>query len=374
MKRRATWLLASSWVACARAGAPLPPTEPPVIETVPVASTEPADEEPVTGLVVALADPVPTDVPELAQVGCEVLAADATWISSPPVRVTAEGEPFGSVSVGPAMLQLAQAGPAGGARLAIERDGWVLRARLKPSDVRLAATAPRLRGVVVPKPNAKMNWEGPAQEDVAVALSLSSPIQGVDSQPVRWDHPCKELSLTAHEFDPRHALPESKPKGSAYLDSSGPIDLRSTPGGASAFRLENRDGALRVQVYERDAGLAQVLIDADYALLFGWLDSRHLSTSPQPSGVGFGTGHGHLGQRYRAVATFRCDFDVPLVVVIGAEPAAVVGRLRKGTSIPVYRTGAADGVSGVRPPPWFTPHGKATLGVLATDLERCKGT
>ena len=353
--------------ACSPTRAPETPRPPPVTipESAPADEPEPAPE--------AARDPLPTDVRELSRVACTVSSGDGKWLRALPLRFSDSGPAFATAGSVPAELALSATGPRGGGRIAIEADGFALRGRISAGDLSLTPAGAYAHGVVVPKSGAKLGWVGSESDRVRVALSIHEPV--APKEPAEWSSPCSELSLAVRDFDARSATGLAKPLRFEFFDTKDPVKLSTRADGGESLTLNVGDGNHRVEVHAVEGARTRILFDAPNAILFGWVDSRHVKPLPLGIGNGYGTGHGRIGRRHVSSKTHTCDADMPITALIGetGETRGVVGAIRAGTTFWTRHGADEQGFFDLtRFPDWLEPNENGSLAVARDALDSCK--
>lgn len=233
---------------------------------------------------------------------------------------------------------------------------------------------------LIPFASTMLHWR--AARAGSLSVTLAAPLEeGVDVASPSAAVPCGGLSLDAHAFEARDAVPglgrgvRGADPGRVLLRANRTVNLTETPGGAQTATLKVDAEAREVEVLRVEGAHTRVLVELTVGLLVGWVARADTEPLP-PDAIGDaldlvgGLGLSGVGEgRGRREAAVRCDAAVALWAAVDGD-AHQVGEIDPATSIDLDRTMGDRWPVSV--PGWgVTPAPGATLFVRRGDVASC---
>ncbi|MEZ4220017.1 MAG: hypothetical protein R3B13_03740 [Polyangiaceae bacterium] len=351
--------------ACGAAAVPPPPSEE-AKAAVPAAPgpapTAPTEAETPAPDVVAEES---AEVREPGLAACRIVEQRYDTPRGGGLRVRASEPPFAKLLAAPATLVLAQGTSPDAAVAVVDVPELVLRGVLRREDVHLHAASPTLLGgFAMPRSDTDLSFV--VGENGAVRVKLDVSARFATPGVVEQSLACDELAASDRAYDARKHLSGGRRLTWARVPSG--TSLSPEAGGVAAATFNSEE---EVEVLERRATHARVLLDLGEFLAVGWVPNKALGRVAKPPsqlGVGYGTGHGTLGSR---VQRYACVKDLPLYVYARGE------RTRVGTLRPRAVFHKAPGEApGLVPlflvsQGWLSTAADALLALDAADFEHC---
>ena len=255
------------------------------------------------------------------------------WPHSGQLRGQPEGPPLLFVKDGPRIEATLSSGRPVAARVALSKSGVHLTGWIEHKQLPLhAARGVTLDGIVVPTRDANLLW-GPSSPDAVEVGYAFEPSIAPDA--VVWSTlDCRSIGLDVADYDARVFVPLDDPIERAMLRAEGPVALSSEVAGEPKVSLDP-DKQLEVEVFERRAGRARILLSLGDAYAFGWVMDQHLAPPPS-GGIGSAYGIGGLGLLGSSVHSdlLECDREVPLHARLAGE-STPIGRADAGVILEV---------------------------------------
>jgi hypothetical protein len=255
------------------------------------------------------------------------------------LRLRKGGPVFARVDGGNVAITVPQ-GNAGGALVEAGSQGVFVSGIADAASIAFFPAKPFvMQGLVVPQGSAQLKLTAANADEVRFKLALPDEVV-VAKGSLEETRPCGDIGADPSTFDSKAPVFGTR-AGSHLLMSGGLAEISKRPDGTRAAMLRIPAEGDFVHTFDEQQGRTLIGWQTSSVMVFGWVRSARLQETNVSIGSMGGRGFGRRATvRRTAVASVRCEHDLPLIAEAGGE-ARTVGRILAGTTIRIARWGDA---------------------------------